>query len=425
MEYAASGSLVDQSQSSKFNDREGRTIIYQTLDGLTYLHEQGVIHRDLKPGNILVKTRQPMHIKVADFGISTKLSEEHNTLCGTHLYAAPEIWTPPYTEKIDVWSVGIIVLELWAGLPKYNRDTWAQEVLSRKATTSRAVMDFLDHLLQLDPSERSSARRCLGLPFVTRSGRLNQTAHLDLHPLNSETKWAEKDAHGHVARLDDGVLPDTAIPDTAIWHPVEHEESPLGDDGLDSAPGTVFFSRPPHNSNYSIPTWNPINPDSWIPGGVPSGTEPAPASTSASEGLSADGLSTAEIEPASGADAGAETEHGAQQQKAAKPVLRKPPSYPVPEKPHVEGKYEFLLYGNTWVAHDTESGTVNVTQILKGVRLHRANLQTPTVKGLVAARKQIVRGKSSIKGTFLPYRDAVLVCGRLRIEAGFLNALLV
>ncbi|GAB0138165.1 hypothetical protein EsDP_00006409 [Epichloe bromicola] len=110
----------------KFNDREGRTIINQILEGLKYLHEKGVIHRDLKPGNILVTTRQPIHIKVADFGISSKVADMHNTMCGTCLYAAPEIWTPPYTEKIDIWSVGIIVLELWAGLPVYHKDTWTQ-----------------------------------------------------------------------------------------------------------------------------------------------------------------------------------------------------------------------------------------------------------------------------------------------------------
>lgn len=364
MEYAASGSLLDESQSCKFNDREGRTIIYQTLQGLTYLHEQGVIHRDLKPGNILVTTRRPMHIKVADFGISSKVADMHNTLCGTCLYAAPDIWAPPYTEKIDVWSVGIIVLELWTGLPKYNRETWTQEVLSRKATASRHVTDFLEPLLQLDPNERSSARLCLNLPFVRRS-RSYKTARLDLRPFNSETEQVVAESHGQATQPNG-----ENIPDTAIWNPIEPKES------LNSPSATAAYALPPQILNSRVPTWDPINPDSWFP----------------------------EV-------SSLQTEHR---------VLRKPPTHPVPEKPQVD-KYHFLPWGSRWIAHDAESGTVNVTQILNAVSLHRTNLHSSTVKKLVS-RKIVVRGNLLVQGSYLSYRVAVLVCNHFHIDASFLQA---
>lgn len=66
-------------------------MIRQTLEGLKYLHGKRVIHRDLKPGNILLVTRKPIHVKVADFSISGNTADEYNTQCGTELYAAPKL----------------------------------------------------------------------------------------------------------------------------------------------------------------------------------------------------------------------------------------------------------------------------------------------------------------------------------------------
>lgn len=128
-------------------------MVLQTLKGLEYLHARNIVHRDVKPGNILVMARRPIHIKLADFGLATKAAD-HFTICGTEIYLAPEVRQPHYTEKVDIWSVGIIVMELWIGIPKHERTTWLQDLESRKTKASDEVPDFLSQALQIDASDR-------------------------------------------------------------------------------------------------------------------------------------------------------------------------------------------------------------------------------------------------------------------------------
>lgn len=81
-----------------------------------------MIHRDIKvfiieiqPENLLLTTNGPDGLlKLADFGISRILTDkELNTICGTPIYMAPEIWRmEPYNEKVDIWSIGVVTYYL-------------------------------------------------------------------------------------------------------------------------------------------------------------------------------------------------------------------------------------------------------------------------------------------------------------------------
>ncbi|KAF2834208.1 Pkinase-domain-containing protein, partial [Patellaria atrata CBS 101060] len=116
MEYLPLGSLANQHRITEY---ETITLLYQGLSALNYLHTEEIVHRDLKPENILVQCRDTANfsIKIADFGMA-KDGSFLKTVCGTRLYAAPEIWKgSPYTSKVDIWSLGVIAFKYARGLP--------------------------------------------------------------------------------------------------------------------------------------------------------------------------------------------------------------------------------------------------------------------------------------------------------------------
>ena len=78
-------------------------------------------HRDLKPENILIESRSPLSIKLANFGLAND-KPDLKTVCGTQRYAAPEVYLGSnYTASVDMWSLGVIILQFIYGLPKTPR----------------------------------------------------------------------------------------------------------------------------------------------------------------------------------------------------------------------------------------------------------------------------------------------------------------
>ena len=96
-------------------------ILKQILEGLNFLHSNHIIHRDIKSDNILYNTSGD--IKLADFGYAAQLTKQEDlrkTRCGTVCWMAPElIDKQPYNVKIDIWSLGIVALELAEGASPY------------------------------------------------------------------------------------------------------------------------------------------------------------------------------------------------------------------------------------------------------------------------------------------------------------------
>lgn len=98
-----------------------RRFAIQLLAGLKYLKALGVIHCDLKPENILMKQKDKSGIVIADFGSGCLENEIVYTYIQSRFYRAPDIMLGvfPYTEQIDMWSFGCILIELFTGFPLF------------------------------------------------------------------------------------------------------------------------------------------------------------------------------------------------------------------------------------------------------------------------------------------------------------------
>ena len=94
--------------------------MYQTLQGLSYMHKHGFFHRDLKPENLLVKGDA---VKIADFGLAREIRSKppFTDYVSTRWYRAPEILlgSNRYTKGADMWSMGCILAELLLGKPVF------------------------------------------------------------------------------------------------------------------------------------------------------------------------------------------------------------------------------------------------------------------------------------------------------------------
>ena len=121
MPYFPLGNLEDLHSESPIAVEETIALFFQALNALRYLHPRGVAHRDLKPENILVESRSPLSIKLADFGLAND-RPDLKTVCGTQRYTAPEVYLGDlYTTSVDLWSLGVIILQYTYGLPEEPR----------------------------------------------------------------------------------------------------------------------------------------------------------------------------------------------------------------------------------------------------------------------------------------------------------------
>jgi serine/threonine protein kinase len=165
MEYMPLGSFA---KYSDWSDAEIRTMFGQILSAVDYLHNRGITHRDLKCQNILVETRYPELItKLCDFSVSSD-REVLSTRVGTWTHYAPELLrNDPYTEKVDIWAMGVIILELAYELPwdqvgvKWSNERWIQLVSRHIRTKNGPLVPLLTAMLNMDHTKRPSARRCL------------------------------------------------------------------------------------------------------------------------------------------------------------------------------------------------------------------------------------------------------------------------
>ncbi|KAG7219598.1 hypothetical protein INR49_018975 [Caranx melampygus] len=260
-----------------------RVVCRQTLEALSYLHENKVIHRDLKAGNILLSLEGD--VKLADFGVSaknTKTLQRRDSFIGTPYWMAPEVVMcetskdRPYDYKADIWSLGVTLIEL-AQIEPPNHEMNPMRVLLKIAKSEPPTLmhpsrwspefnDFLRKALDKNVDNRWGTAQLLQHPFVT-----SVTDSKPLRELIAEAKAEVTEE----------------IEDSKEEEEEEEPDTPL------AVPG---HKRAPSDASVASSEDDKVPPTPSMLESVTEKTEAEPADDRISDKLSDEGLGTSEVD---------------------------------------------------------------------------------------------------------------------------------
>uniref|UniRef100_A0AAR2LZG1 non-specific serine/threonine protein kinase n=1 Tax=Pygocentrus nattereri TaxID=42514 RepID=A0AAR2LZG1_PYGNA len=230
IEFCAGGAVdaVMLELERSLTEPQIRVVCKQTLEALTYLHENKIIHRDLKAGNILFTSDGD--VKLADFGVSaknTKTLQRRDSFIGTPYWMAPEVVMcetskdRPYDYKADIWSLGITLIEL-AQIEPPNHEMNPMRVLLKIAKSEPPTLlqpsrwspefsDFLKKALDKNVDQRWSATQLLQHPFVS-----SVTDNKPLRELIAEAKAEVFEEIEEGKEEEEEEEPETHVPEVAV-----------------------------------------------------------------------------------------------------------------------------------------------------------------------------------------------------------------
>lgn len=182
MEHLDFGPLTDLVIETILDEEQISYLAHECLLAIVYLHDKKIIHRDIKSDNFYLNLNG--RVKMVDLGFCVGLSDEINkryTIAGTPCWMAPEVIKKvEYDEKVDIWSFGILLIEMIDGEPPYIE----QDVISIMHSIlengqprlksdfilySDEILDLLNGCLQVDSTKRPNARRLVEHEFFTKN----------------------------------------------------------------------------------------------------------------------------------------------------------------------------------------------------------------------------------------------------------------
>ena len=192
MEYCQRGELFDYIvQHQRLSENEAAIFFYQLINGVEYIHSQGIAHRDLKPENLLLTNDKTL--KIIDFGLSHEFGPACSLLktkCGSPSYAAPEIISCPFYDgfKTDIWCCGIILYAMLCGFLPFEGENNSElfrnildcdpEMPDWLSINSR---DLIIRILNPDPDERITLKEIKKHKFYLKGKKLCNINYDDIN----------------------------------------------------------------------------------------------------------------------------------------------------------------------------------------------------------------------------------------------------
>ncbi|CAM8907998.1 unnamed protein product [Rhodiola kirilowii] len=191
-------------KDSRYTEKDAAVVVRQMLKVAAECHLHGLVHRDMKPENFLLKsTSEDSPLKATDFGLSDfiKPGKKFQDIVGSAYYVAPEVLKRKSGPESDVWSIGVITYILLCGRRPFwdkTEDGIFKEVLRNKPdfrrkpwpSISNSAKDFVKKLLVKDPRARLTAAQALSHPWVREGGDASEIP-VDISVLNNMRQFVK------------------------------------------------------------------------------------------------------------------------------------------------------------------------------------------------------------------------------------------